>query len=390
MRNLFTSMQTMMCRAGFLPDVAMLILLATVVVMNTCMLLGPASGWSDTIKYRLLSQLQLPFAENIIAYVLCKCENLVGVMVFGHKAYDNIMPWLRTHFSQKFLIQNMFLNHPQNIQWSYLLEHARNYVETFRAIMNLLGVDIPPLEGVVQLRFLMTKKRTLDMIEFVEGFVNSEVLKAVHQRSDKVKIARTAKVEEIMETLNSVVEAEMAAKRVEKKDAGAAAMAAKRAEKEAAAAAAAAAAAVAVARRKEMKETEAASEVAAAVAMAAVARRKEMKETKAASEVAAAVAMAVAIEKRRSTAIEKRKEREADADAAVAVAIVTWRTTVIEKRKEREAEADAKEAVAALAVAAVATEKEGDSGGGGGGGGDACGKHIQSVQPRGMHQDETS
>jgi len=33
MDNLFTTMQTMMCRAGFLPDVAMLILLATVVLM---------------------------------------------------------------------------------------------------------------------------------------------------------------------------------------------------------------------------------------------------------------------------------------------------------------------------------------------------------------------
>ena len=63
-------------------------------------------------------------------------------MVFGHKAYDNIMPWLRTHYSQNFLIQDMFLNHPQNIQWSYLLEHAQNFIETFRAIMNLLGVDI--------------------------------------------------------------------------------------------------------------------------------------------------------------------------------------------------------------------------------------------------------
>ena len=79
MRNLFTSMQTMMCRAGFLPDVAMMILLATVVVMNMCMLMGPTKGWSDTNEYHLLSQLQLPFAENIIAYVLRKCENLVGV-----------------------------------------------------------------------------------------------------------------------------------------------------------------------------------------------------------------------------------------------------------------------------------------------------------------------
>jgi len=152
-----------MTRSGFLPDVAMMILLATVVVMDMCMLMGPAPGWLDTIEYRLLSQLQLPFAENIIAYVLGKCENLIGVMVFGHKAYDNIMPWLHTHYSQKILIQNMFLNHPQNIKCSYTLEHARNYVQTFRAIMALLGVDMPPLDGHVQLRFLMTKKRTLEM-----------------------------------------------------------------------------------------------------------------------------------------------------------------------------------------------------------------------------------
>jgi hypothetical protein len=169
-------MQTMMCHAGFLPDVAMMILLATVVVMNVCMLMGPTKGWSDTKEYCLLSQLQLPFAENIIAYVLRKCENLVGVMVFGQKAYDNIMPWLRTHYSQKFLIQNVLLSHPQNIQWRYLLVHARNYIEMFRAIMALLGVDIPSLDGHVQLRFLMTKKRTLEMMECVEDFVDSEVL----------------------------------------------------------------------------------------------------------------------------------------------------------------------------------------------------------------------
>jgi hypothetical protein len=243
-------MQTMMCRAGFLPDVAMMILLATVVVMNMCMLMGPTKGWSDTNEYHLLSQLQLPFAENIIAYVLRKCENLVGVMGFGHKAYNNILPWLRTHYSQKFLIQDMFLNHPQNIQWSYLLEHAQNFIETFRAIMNLLGVDIPPLEGVVQLRFLMTKKRTLDMMEFVEGFVNSEVLKAVQQRTEKVIMARMAIVEVMMKALNPK-EAAKAAKRV---------------EKEAAAVVAVAAAAAAIEKRNEMQ---AAAEVAALAAAAA-------------------------------------------------------------------------------------------------------------------------
>jgi hypothetical protein len=48
MRNLFDTMQTLMCLAGFDPYVAMLILLSSVVVMDTCMLMGPTSGWSDT------------------------------------------------------------------------------------------------------------------------------------------------------------------------------------------------------------------------------------------------------------------------------------------------------------------------------------------------------
>ena len=120
-RNLFSTMQTMMCHAGFFLDVGMMILLASVGVMDVCMLMGPTSGWSETQKYCLFSQFQLPFAfaKNRIAYVLRKCEHLVGVMVFGHKAADNILPWLRRNFYQKFLIQShgVFFSHPQNIQW---------------------------------------------------------------------------------------------------------------------------------------------------------------------------------------------------------------------------------------------------------------------------------
>jgi len=63
--------------------------------------------------------------------------------------------------------------------------------------MALLGVDIPPLDGHVQLRFLMTKKRTLEMCVCVKEFVDSVVLEAVQQRTDKVKFVRRAKVEEI-------------------------------------------------------------------------------------------------------------------------------------------------------------------------------------------------
>ena len=91
----------------------MMILLASVAVMDVCMLMGPTSGWSESEEYRLLLQFQLPFAKTIIAYVLSKCENLVGVMVFGHKAARNILLWLCMKFSQKFLIQKEFLSHPQ-------------------------------------------------------------------------------------------------------------------------------------------------------------------------------------------------------------------------------------------------------------------------------------
>jgi hypothetical protein len=66
----------------------------------------------------------------------------------------------------------------------------------------LLGVDIPTLEGVMQLNFLLTKKRTLEMMECVEELlVAGEVIEAVHQRIEKVNIARKAKVDEMMEAL---------------------------------------------------------------------------------------------------------------------------------------------------------------------------------------------
>jgi hypothetical protein len=196
-RNLFDTMQTMMCLAGFDPYVAMLILLSSVVVMDTCMLMGSSSGWSDTEEYRYLSQFQLPFAKNIIEYVLGKCKNLVGDMVFGHKASENILPWLRDNYNKKLLIQgsDVFLSHPQNIQWRYTLKHAQHYTQMFSKIMVSLGVVIPLfIDGLLLLRCFFTKKYTLEMME---EFVDSEVLEAVRQRIAMVKIERTAKVEEL-------------------------------------------------------------------------------------------------------------------------------------------------------------------------------------------------
>jgi hypothetical protein len=198
-RNLFDTMQTMMCLAGFDPYVGMLILLSSVIAIDTCMLMGPTSGWSDTEEYCYLSQFQLPFAKNIIEYVLGKCENLVGVMVFGHKASENILPWLRDNYTNKLLIQrsDVFLSHPQNIRWRYTLKHAQHYTKMFSKIMVSLGVVIPSfVDGMQLLRSFLTKKYTL---EVMEEFVDSEVLEAVRQRIAMVKIERTAKVEELKE-----------------------------------------------------------------------------------------------------------------------------------------------------------------------------------------------
>ena len=59
-------------------------------------------------------------------------------MVFGHNAINNILPWLRKNYLQKFLIQNddNFLNHSQKIQFSYTLDHAWNCIKMFEHSWN--------------------------------------------------------------------------------------------------------------------------------------------------------------------------------------------------------------------------------------------------------------
>jgi len=118
-------------------------------------------------------------------------------MVFGHKASENILPWLRDNYNKKLLIQgsDVFLSHPQNIRWRYTLKHAQHYTKMFSKIMVSLGVVIPSfVDGLLLLRCFFTKNYTLEMME---EFVDSEVLEAVRQRIAMVKIERTAKVEEL-------------------------------------------------------------------------------------------------------------------------------------------------------------------------------------------------
>ena len=57
----------------------------------------------------------------------------------------------------------------------------------------------------------MTKKQSLELIECIKEFADGKVIESVQQRTEKVKIARTAKVEE----MEAVALEEAAAKRKE-------------------------------------------------------------------------------------------------------------------------------------------------------------------------------
>ena len=62
MRNLYDTMQTII---RVMED-SLMILMASAIVINSCMLIGPTTGWSDAVEYDLLLQFQLPFTKNII------------------------------------------------------------------------------------------------------------------------------------------------------------------------------------------------------------------------------------------------------------------------------------------------------------------------------------
>jgi len=138
--------------------------------------------------------------------------------------------------------------------------------------MTLLELDVPPLEG-----FLMSKKRSLETMECIKEFADGIVIEYVQQRTEKVKIARTAKVEEmeaaaaaaaaamrkeIMEaaTVEIMEAATVAAVAIRKEIARVAVVGMWRREEVAA-----------VAKRKKIMEAET---VAAAAAAAAAAKRK--------------------------------------------------------------------------------------------------------------------
>jgi hypothetical protein len=63
MRNLYDTMQTII---RVMED-SLMIFMASAIAINSCMLIGPTSGWSDAVEYNLLSQFQLgPLQKNII------------------------------------------------------------------------------------------------------------------------------------------------------------------------------------------------------------------------------------------------------------------------------------------------------------------------------------
>ena len=72
-RNLFTTMQTMMCRAGFFPDVGMMILLDSVAVMDVCMLMSE-SHIRLVRKQRISSSFAVPTSLSEKHNCICSLQ----------------------------------------------------------------------------------------------------------------------------------------------------------------------------------------------------------------------------------------------------------------------------------------------------------------------------
>ncbi len=109
MQNLFDTMKIILCFARFFPDVAEIILLNIVLVMNsTRMLMGPSKGLWGTVKYEYLSQYQLPHAQDIIItfWMVAKIV-LAPWCLFGKQTTNNILPWLHDDLTESFCFRGV-------------------------------------------------------------------------------------------------------------------------------------------------------------------------------------------------------------------------------------------------------------------------------------------
>jgi hypothetical protein len=89
-RNIFCMMQTMVCHAGFFLDVGMMTLMASVLVMDVCMLMSLMLGWPDTKEYCLISQFQLPFLKTLLHVYSAGAKILLVSWCLGTKQSETL------------------------------------------------------------------------------------------------------------------------------------------------------------------------------------------------------------------------------------------------------------------------------------------------------------
>ncbi len=86
-----------------------------------------------------------------------------------------------------------------------MFDHVQKCVKLFHQIMVLLGVDIPPLNGVILQCILMSKKK---YDGYAGVFVYGEVLAAVHKRMDDIQNVLKSKVDQLRERMKMEEEAQ--------------------------------------------------------------------------------------------------------------------------------------------------------------------------------------
>jgi hypothetical protein len=135
--SIFTVMKCLMIEAGFHPLVAHVILMNSILWVDTVVSQGPAS-WSTEFneEYKAMAEYQRDAVRDLIMEVAGKCEELVGFLVFGGNAKASILEWARETFGKRGIYvqsSDILLTHGQNIGLRRAHpKNAMNMIQTFR------------------------------------------------------------------------------------------------------------------------------------------------------------------------------------------------------------------------------------------------------------------
>ena len=94
-----------------------------------------------------MAWLELGEVKNLIEAIVEKCDNLISLVFYGHKAKDYLLEWAYETFSGRGIYlqpKNTLFEHPQNIGLRWVNpDNAIDMVEILRNIFALTGADVP-------------------------------------------------------------------------------------------------------------------------------------------------------------------------------------------------------------------------------------------------------